>query len=63
MEAWAMNCTRSEWDLLFGQPQVRLVHQRGGLQRMIGALAVQVKGGEPAEFVVDAGERVSGLPI
>ena len=43
------------------QPQVRLVDQRGRLQRLAGLLLGQLLGGEPAEFVVDQGQQVLGV--
>ena len=39
--------------VLGGQPEISLVHQRGGLKSVVGPLAAQAAGGEPAEFLVE----------
>ena len=44
---------------LIDQPQVSLVHQGSGLQRVIGAFAAQVVGGKAAQLIVD--ERQQGV--
>src|ERR1017187_391739 len=51
--------------VLFGQPQVGLVDQSGGLQSVIWPLTVQVESGQPAQFVIYARQRgilIRGCP-
>jgi hypothetical protein len=38
---------------LVNKSKVGLVNQRGGLKGVVGALASQAAGGEPAEFLVN----------
>src|SRR5262245_20636405 len=45
---------------LAGEPQVRLVDQRGRLEGLARALAGQAVGGQPAQFVVDERKEVAG---
>ena len=42
--------------VLLGQTEVGFMNQGGGLQGMIGAFLVQVKGRQTAEFVVHSGQ-------
>ena len=42
------------------QPKVGLVHQRGGLQRMITALAAQMTFGQAVELPLDEREEIAG---
>jgi hypothetical protein len=37
---------------LVDQPEVRLVDERGGLERVVAPLAEQIQGGQPAQLVV-----------
>src|ERR1035441_7350076 len=51
--------------VLFGQPQVGLVDQGGGLQSVIWPLTVQVESGQPAQFVIYTRQRgilIGGCP-
>src|SRR5207247_8652415 len=42
---------------LLDQPQIELVHERRGLQRVIAALAPQGRGGQPSKLRIDQWEQ------
>ncbi len=47
-----------------GQPQVGLVHERGGLQRVAGPLVGEVFAGHAAQVLVDDGQKLlAGLRL
>ena len=41
-----------------GQTQIRLVHQRGGFKRVVGAFKAQLAGGELAQTLIDQRHQV-----
>ena len=43
--------------ILACQPEVRLVHQCGGLQRVVWPFAAKVRRGSPPQFTVDEWEQ------
>jgi hypothetical protein len=43
--------------VLLDEPQVGLVHERGGLERVARALGAQLRGREVAQLVVDRGQE------
>src|SRR4029450_3428889 len=46
------------WDLLdFDQPKVRLIDQRGRLERVAGTLVTHVAPGQAAQFPMDEGQQ------
>ncbi len=53
-----MRATLPDDAILAGEPEVCLVDQRGGLQRVVRPLAAKIRGGSPSQFPVDEREQV-----